>query len=538
MKLLKNKQRLAGIAMVLALMASLGLASASGLAVVDQEALVNGDFESGFTTMPGCGMVGTGWGCFNNGGTAEYGFYDDEWPPVVGGGEHSQLIEINTMQYPASEADRYAGIYQTVSLVAGQQYQFTLMAGMRERDPDGFEDPYRYRIQWGYTANGSTDWQQVTNWEELPFDKIDERSSPTGLEAKGVQFVAPSGEITLFVRVWKKWGTPYRELDVNLDSLSLWGPGVRQPVEPAGPVVILPGPVMDGDVDHGEIDEVPALCASTNLISNGSFECGFSMVPGCGMVGTGWGCFTNGGSAEYGFYDDLWSPVVQDGAHSQLIEINTKKFAASEPDRYAGIYQVVRGLRAGETYEFSLWGQMREEASHPDEDTYRYRVEWGYAPLDANPSPADITNWVEVPWDTIYPRIEPGEMASYAVKLQAPCSKMILGIRAWKKWGTSYRELDVNLDAVSLVRSEPMPSQVVQFQGWDPWNAQPPEPMQPPEPAARPDGCAGQHVVARGDSLHELAKDYDTSVEALVDLNQIADPNLIYVGQTLCVSTN
>jgi hypothetical protein len=538
MKLLKNKQRLAGIAMVLALMASLGLANASGLAVVDQEVLVNGDFESGFTTMPGCGMVGTGWGCFNNGGTAEYGFYDDEWPPVVGGGEHSQLIEINTMQYPASEADRYAGIYQTVSLVAGQQYQFTLMAGMRERDPDGFEDPYRYRIQWGYTANGSTDWQQVTNWEELPFDKIDERSSPTGLEAKGVQFVAPSGEITLFVRVWKKWGTPYRELDVNLDSLSLWGPGVRQPVEPAGPVVILPGPVMDGDVDHGGIDEVPALCASTNLISNGSFECGFSMVPGCGMVGTGWGCFTNGGSAEYGFYDDLWSPVVQDGAHSQLIEINTKKFAASEPDRYAGIYQVVRGLRAGETYEFSLWGQMREEASHPDEDTYRYRVEWGYAPLDANPSPADITNWVEVPWDTIYPRIEPGEMASYAVKLQAPCSKMILGIRAWKKWGTSYRELDVNLDAVSLVRSEPMPSPVVQFQGWEPWNAQPPEPMQPPEPAARPHGCAGQHVVARGDSLHELAKDYDTSVEALVDLNQIADPNLIYVGQTLCVSTN
>jgi hypothetical protein len=538
MKLLKNKQRLAGIAMVLALMASLGLASASGLAVVDQEALVNGDFESGFTTMPGCGMVGTGWGCFNNGGTAEYGFYDDEWPPVVGGGEHSQLIEINTMQYPASEADRYAGIYQTVSLVAGQQYQFTLMAGMRERDPDGFEDPYRYRIQWGYTANGSTDWQQVTNWEELPFDKIDERSSPTGLEAKGVQFVAPSGEITLFVRVWKKWGTPYRELDVNLDSLSLWGPGVRQPVEPAGPVVILPGPVMGRDVGHGGIDGTPALCASPNLISNGSFECGFSMVPGCGMVGSGWGCFTNGGSAEYGFYDDLWSPVVQDGAHSQLIEINTKQFAASEPDRYAGIYQVVRGLRAGETYEFSLWGQMREEASHPDEDMYRYRVEWGYAPLDANPSPADITNWVEVPWDTVYPRIEPGEMASYAVKLQAPCSKMILGIRAWKKWGTSYRELDVNLDAVSLVQCEPVPSQVAPFQGWEPWDAQPPEPMKPPEPAARPEGCAGQHVVARGDTLHELAKDYDTSVEALVDLNQIADPNLIYVGQTLCVSTD
>jgi hypothetical protein len=257
------------------------------------------------------------------------------------------------------------------------------------------------------------------------------------------------------------------------------------------------------------------------------------------MVGSGWDCFTTAGSAEYGFYDDMWSPVVQDGAHSQLIEINTKQYAASEPKRFAGIYQVVRGLQAGETYEFSMWGQMREEASHPDEDPYRYRVEWGYAPLDATPSPADITNWVEVPWDTIYPRIEPGEMASYAVKVQAPCSKMVLGIRAWKKWGTSYRELDVNLDAVSLVRCEPMPAQVVfPFQGGEPWNAPPPEPLKPPESAAQPDGCSEQHVVARGDTLHELAKDYSTSVELLVDLNQIADPNLIYVGQTLCVSPN
>jgi hypothetical protein len=145
MKLLKNKQRLAGIAMLLALTASLGLASASGLAVVEQEMLVNGNFEGGFTMVPGCGTVGAGWGCFTNGGAVDYGFYDDQWAPVVGDGEHSQLIEISTMQYAASEADRYAGIYQTLSLVPGRQYEFRLLAGMRERSPDPFEDPYRYR---------------------------------------------------------------------------------------------------------------------------------------------------------------------------------------------------------------------------------------------------------------------------------------------------------------------------------------------------------------------------------------------------------
>jgi LysM repeat protein len=583
MKLVRTKQHLVGVAMLLALVATLGLASASGLAVVEQEMLVNGSFEGGFTTVPGCGMVGTGWGCFTNGGSASYGFYDDQWQPVLGDGQNSQLIEINTLQYAASEADRYAGIFQTVGLVNGQEYEFRLMAGMRERDPDPSEDPYRYRVQWGYTTNGSTDWTQVTNWVELPIDKIDERTAPTGLQSYATKFIAPSSRITLFVRAWKKWGTAYKELDVNLDALSLWGPGLKQPVEPAGPIVILPGPAVDDTVPW-----TPATCGGSNLVANGSFEGGFYLVPGCGAVGSGWGCFNNGGSAEYGFYDDQWPPVVQDGTHSQLIEINTKQFAASEADRYAGIYQFVKGLKKGATYEFSVWGEMREEAAHPDEDMYRYRVEWGYAPLDATPSPADITNWVELPWDEIYPRLEPGPMAPYAVKLQAPSSRIILGLRAWKKWGTSYRELDVNLDAIQLLRCAPIPPPCVyavrpgdslleiakkhhttvavlmelnslanpnvlivgqnlavpcgesvvpcDYSVPSCGGVEPLPPPGPPPPPKPPEECAVTHTVVRGDSLYALAKKYSTSLATLVDLNHIANPNLIYVGQKICVS--
>jgi LysM repeat protein len=594
MKLLQKKQRLVGIAVALALLATLGLASASGLAVVDQELLVNGSFEGGFAMVPGCGMVGAGWGCFTNGGMADYGFYDDQWQPVLGDGKHSQLIEISTLRYPASDPDRYAGIYQSVGLVKGQEYEFRLLAGMRERGPDPNEDPYRYRLQWGYTVDGSADWTQVTNWAEMPFDKIDERTAPTGLESYSVKFVAPSSKITLFVRAWKKWGTTNKELDVNLDSLSIWGPGVKQPVEPAVPVVILPGPVIDDTVSAE-----PPACGGANLVANGDFEGGFTLVPGCGMVGNGWGCFNNDGSAGYGYYDEEWPPVVHDGAHGQLIEINTKEFPASEADRFAGILQAVRGLKKGATYEFSVWGQMREEAPHPDEDMYRYRVEWGYAPLDANPSPADITNWVELPWDTIYSRIEPGPMAFYAVKFQAPGSKVILGLRAWKKWGTSYRELDVNLDTITLVRCAATPppctyvvrpgdsllkiarqqhtsvaglmelntlanpdelivgqelavrcggEHVVQCGGpLSPCGVQvapcggsanpcgDPKPKKPPEAPAK---CAVVHTVVRGDTLYGVAKKYNTSLGRLVDLNHIADPNLIYVGQKFCVSTN
>ena len=154
MKMLKRKQRLVAIAVALALFASLMLGSSAGLAVTQQEALFNGNFESGFSTIPGCGVVGNGWGCFTNGGSVAYGFYDDQWAPVRADGAHSQLIELNTMQPAASEPDRYAGIYQTANVVKGTSYQFKLSGLMREalkdgRKPDPNDDPFRYRVQVG-----------------------------------------------------------------------------------------------------------------------------------------------------------------------------------------------------------------------------------------------------------------------------------------------------------------------------------------------------------------------------------------------------
>jgi len=35
------------------------------------------------------------------------------------------------------------------------------------------------------------------------------------------------------------------------------------------------------------------------------------------------GWFNNGGQAAYGYYDETWTPVIYDGVHSQLLEINT-----------------------------------------------------------------------------------------------------------------------------------------------------------------------------------------------------------------------
>lgn len=528
-----RKRRLLAIALGLALLASLTLMGASGLAVVDQDVLANGNFESGFTYVPGCGMVGNGWVCFTNGGSAEYGFYDDQWDLVRADGLNSQLIEINTLHVAASENDRFAGIYQTARVVAGAPYQLSLSGLMRERGPDSREDPYRYRVQWGYTSYPSTDWTQVVNWVELPWDKIDERTAPTGLETFGTSFVAPSDVITLYFRVWKKWGTYNKEFDVNLDAISLWGPAVKPPLIPADPFVILPGPIIKDSgpwsppgTPPGPATSSDLVCSGPSLVRNGSFESGFT-----NGVGDWWTGFTNGGRAAYGFYDEMWPRVVKDGTHGQLIEINTKEYAAADADRFAGIYQVVSGLRPGATYEFSLWGLMREEASHPDEDMYRYRVEFGYVPADGDPSEADITNWVELPWDTIYLRTDPGEMLPYSVQFQAPSRGVVVGVRAWKKWGTTYRELDVNLDAIRLSACRVGPG------SWgSPWG--PGGPGNPGGPG--PGGPGGPnlscaHTVAAGESLLAIAHQYGTTVPFLARVNEIADPDVIYIGQVFRV---
>lgn len=46
------------------------------------------------------------------------------------------------------------------------------------------------------------------------------------------------------------------------------------------------------------------------------------------------------------------------------------------------------------------------------------------------------------------------------------------------------------------------------------------------------------YTVQRGDTLSEIASRYGTTVQELVDINNIANPNLIYPGQTLRILNN
>lgn len=63
----------------------------------------------------------------------------------------------------------------------------------------------------------------------------------------------------------------------------------------------------------------------------------------------------------------------------------------------------------------------------------------------------------------------------------------------------------------------------------------PPPPSGPHHPGPRPPADPGVHVVRAGETLLGIARLYGVELVRLVELNQIANPNLIFVGQRLLI---
>lgn len=55
------------------------------------------------------------------------------------------------------------------------------------------------------------------------------------------------------------------------------------------------------------------------------------------------------------------------------------------------------------------------------------------------------------------------------------------------------------------------------------------------EPSPGPEATPLVHVVARGESLSLIAAQYGTTVDAIIQLNQLQNPNLIQPGQRLLI---
>lgn len=239
--------------------------------------LRNGNFEEGFTSVPGCGEVANGWGCFTNDGAADYHFGNDMWAPVVQEGQRSQLIVVST-KHKGGEHDRFAGIYQTVDVEPGKTYSLDLYGLIRSDETGALSAPvsyfcgvqsrwhysplyyeayyvcydgecypiymeipgvyaltsesvpqicvsqpdsWRYVVEWGIDPFGGTDWRAVPQWYPLPWNRYDPVLNPGSFQHAQVTIRPLTPRITLFLRLRMKWGAWFQEVMVNLDNIAL-----------------------------------------------------------------------------------------------------------------------------------------------------------------------------------------------------------------------------------------------------------------------------------------------------------------------------
>ncbi len=123
----------------------------------------------------------------------------------------------------ATQSDRYAGIYQTVSVVPGETYELVLNGQIRTGEGDIKASQYGYRMQLGIDYDGGQDWEEVDDWIELPWDEQRFDSDFLFFYDYFAPVVATGSHLTIFVRSWNKWPDP-GQVEYTLDAISLTGP--------------------------------------------------------------------------------------------------------------------------------------------------------------------------------------------------------------------------------------------------------------------------------------------------------------------------
>ena len=73
----------------------------------------------------------------------------------------------------AGDNDRYAGISQTVRVVKGAKYKFSLRGMIRTSNQEG--DPWRYSVQVGYLDGPNADRRDVENWTDVGWNTYYDR---------------------------------------------------------------------------------------------------------------------------------------------------------------------------------------------------------------------------------------------------------------------------------------------------------------------------------------------------------------------------
>lgn len=329
---------LPGIAAILTVL--LVLPARQVFAVQDGPNLIkNGGFEDGFTEIE----VADGWGHFQT-DNAGIGFHDDMWDLTVYEGKHSQMIELAD----ATSEDACAGIFQTVTVSPGQEYEFSLKGIVRSDEGSSARSNSGYYLEYAIDLSGNQDWQRVANWVELPWGE-QPRTGPTfTMNLTEINFTATGDTVTLFIRARKRWSDQH-EGNFNIDDVRLVPivPGRSPATGTFGSYhshVSLDAP--DGDPlnalfvdDDGKVG-IGTTNPSEALEINGTVKASLFQGDGSGLTGT-----TKWSDSERGIYYDAGNVGV--GTTDPQSELDVRGTTSTE------VLEITGGADLAERFEIA-----------------------------------------------------------------------------------------------------------------------------------------------------------------------------------------
>ena len=201
-----------------------------------------------------------------------------------------------------------------------------------------------------------------------------------------------------------------------------------------------PIPTQAASPDQFDPNPIVAPGIVIDLLKNGDFE---EFTDG---VGTDWSAFHNDAVIAVFSPEGPGGPYVKSGDYAQRITMAE----ATQPDRYAGVYQQVEVV-PGQVYSLTLNGQIRTGYADVNQSSYGYRMQYAIDHTgggDWQAVPAE--GWVELPWDEQQLHSPDVEFLSYTTAISSTADTVTLFVRVWNKWANP-GEVQYSLDSLSLV---------------------------------------------------------------------------------------
>lgn len=239
----------------------------------------NGNFEMGFYPVPelgfeppDVGQVPKEWGWFKNSAYGKYNIYNLEGFGLVCPGD----VELNALNLGAlalhmqstDQQDARLGVYQTVDVVKGQTYIFSISGTIQsmQGSPKGSDDGHKFELVFDHT--GGADWTAIPNeeWTRLPWGEYElefETSGPEDpdlatIEEYSTAVTAQSNKMTIFIAAWRKWAD-WRSVRFMLDCVSLVPASQADLVRVKEPDNVVSNPSLFNNTGETEAQEAATL---------------------------------------------------------------------------------------------------------------------------------------------------------------------------------------------------------------------------------------------------------------------------------------